>query len=176
MKRAQKSIDETDHLIIDVLLQRARASLAEIGDEIGLSPPAVKRRIDRLESVGVIRGYTVIVDHALLGFGLEAFAELQFIGDAPVGSIESLVDEVPEIQALFTIAGDPDALAWIKARDVPDLTRVIDQIRRTGKVTGTKTLIVLGSRIQSNPSLREDSLAGPPGTARISNEPSGLGG
>ena len=111
-------IDETDHLILDVLLQRARASLAEIGDEIGLSAPAVKRRIDRLESVGVIRGYTVIVDHALLGFGLEAFAELQFIGDAPVGSIESLVDEVPEIQALFTIAGDPDALAWIKARDV----------------------------------------------------------
>jgi len=105
-------------------------------------------QIDRLESLRIIRGYTLVVDHARLGLELEAFAELTFVGTAPVDSIESLASEIPEIQAVFTIAGDPDALAWIRARSVADLTRVIDDIRRTGKVTGTKTLIVLGSQVE----------------------------
>lgn len=146
MGTGSASIDETDSRILEVLTADGRATLSEIGAAVGLSAPAVKRRIDRLEATGIIRGYTAVVDHARLGYELEAFAELRFLGTAPVGSIESLVDDIPEIQVIFTIAGDPDAVAWIKARDVPDLTRVIDEIRRTGKVTGTKTLIVLGSR------------------------------
>jgi Lrp/AsnC family leucine-responsive transcriptional regulator len=158
MTSSNESIDGTDRRIVDVLRRHGRATLAEIGQEVWLSAPAVKRRIDRLERLGVIQGYTAVIDDSRLGFGLEAFAELQFVGTAPVGSIESMVEEVPEIHALFTIAGDPDALAWIKARDVPDLTRVIDHIRRTGMVTGTKTLIVLGSRIRSSPVPHDSTL------------------
>lgn len=149
MPESFEGVDETDLRIVEVLQSQGRATLAAIGADVGLSAPAVKRRIDRLEAIGAIRGYTAVVDHRLLGYSLEAFAELQFVGTAPVGSIESLIDEVPEIEALFTIAGDPDALAWIMARDVPDLTRVIDRIRRTGMVTGTKTLMVLASRQRS---------------------------
>jgi len=146
-------------MIVGAVLQKGRATLSEIGGQVGLSPAAVKRRLDRLESTGVIRGYTAMVDQRLLGFGLEAFVELQFVGTASVGEIESFVDDLPAIQAIFTIAGDPDALAWIRARDIPELTGIIDQIRRTGMVMGTKTLMVLGSRIQSDPSVRPTALA-----------------
>ena len=55
------------------------------------------------------------------------------------------------MQTIFTTAGDPDALAWIRVRDVEDLKRVIDLLRRSGRVTGTKTLMVLGT---STPALR----------------------
>jgi hypothetical protein len=44
---------------------------------------------------------------------------------------------------VFTTAGDPDALVWIRVKDVNDLTRVIDILRRSGPVVGTKTLMVL---------------------------------
>ncbi len=142
-------IDDIDRLILDLLRENARRTLGDIGGQVGLSAPAVKRRIDRLEADCVIRGYTTVVDHALLGQPLEAFAELRFSGNAPVDAIEGLVGTIPEIEALFTVAGDPDALAWIRVRDVEDLKRVIDQIRRTGKVTGTKTLMVLGSKTRS---------------------------
>jgi Lrp/AsnC family transcriptional regulator, leucine-responsive regulatory protein len=148
MRVTPPRLDATDHRIVAALQRNARSTFAEIGDEVGLSAPAVKRRVDRLESQGVIQGYSAIIDTTRLGLHLEAFAELQFVGSAPVGAIESLIDDVPEIQALFTIAGDPDALAWIKARDIPDLTRVIDDIRRTGLVTGTKTLMVLASKLR----------------------------
>ncbi len=150
MSSLEVKADATDLRIIDALRRNARATFSVIGADVALSAPAVKRRIDRLEARGVIRGYTAVIDDALLGFALEAFVELRFVGSASVGSIESLVDLVPEVRALFTIAGDPDALAWVKASDVRDLTRVIDQIRKTGTVTGTKTLMVLGSRAQAD--------------------------
>ena len=50
-----------------------------------------------------------------------------------------------EVEAVFTIAGDPDAIAWIRAADVAHLKGVIDHLRRSGRVTGTKTLMVIDS-------------------------------
>ncbi|BBJ45602.1 hypothetical protein SSPO_083200 [Streptomyces antimycoticus] len=49
------------------------------------------------------------------------------------------------MQAVFTIAGDPDALVNVRVRDIEHLQQVIDALRRVGQVTGTKTLMVLGS-------------------------------
>jgi Lrp/AsnC family leucine-responsive transcriptional regulator len=149
MRALSEDLDATDLHILDLLRRDARRTLGDIGSHVGLSAPAIKRRIDRLEESGVIKGYTTVVDHSKLGESLEAFAELRFAGSAPVDSIEGIVAAVPEIQALFTIAGDPDALAWIRVRDVEDLKKVIDKIRRTGNITGTKTLMVLGSTIRS---------------------------
>jgi Lrp/AsnC family leucine-responsive transcriptional regulator len=147
-------LDATDRLILDLLAGNARRTLGDIGERVGLSAPAVKRRVDRLERDGVILGYTTRVDHAKLGRPLEAFAELRFAGSARVDAIASLADAIPEVEAVFTVAGDPDALAWIRVRDVDDLKRVIDRLRSSGPVTGTKTLMVLGT---STPSARRSS-------------------
>lgn len=142
-------VDATDHQILELLRSNARRTFGDIGEQVGLSAPAVKRRIDRLEDSNIIRGYTTVVDDGKLGRPLEAFAELRFAGSTRVDDIESIASDVPEIRALFTVAGDPDALAWIRVRDVQDLKRVIDQLRNSGKITGTKTMMVLGSSIRS---------------------------
>jgi Lrp/AsnC family transcriptional regulator, leucine-responsive regulatory protein len=143
------NVDATDSRILALLQQNARETFGEIGRKVGLSAPAVKRRIDRLEQSGVIRGYTTLVDHDYLGQSVEAFAELRFAGSTRVDDIEDIALDVPEVQAIFTVAGDPDALAWIRVSDVPDLKRVIDRLRSSGKVTGTKTLMVLGSSVRT---------------------------
>jgi Lrp/AsnC family leucine-responsive transcriptional regulator len=145
MRSPGVALDETDRRILDLLGEDARRTFGDIGARVGLSAPAVKRRVDRLEQQEVIRGYTCILDHARLGRPLEAFAELRFPGTTRVDEIEEIANEIPEVEALFTVAGDPDALAWLRVRDVDDLKRVIDRIRATGRVTGTKTLMVLGS-------------------------------
>jgi Lrp/AsnC family transcriptional regulator, leucine-responsive regulatory protein len=139
------ALDETDLEIIELLRQDARRTLADVAERVALSAPAVKRRVDRLEREGVITGYTVQVDHALLGRPLQAFTELRFAGNLPVDQIAGIAEGIPEVQTIFTTAGDPDALAWIRVRDVDDLKRVIDLLRRSGRVTGTKTLMVLGT-------------------------------
>jgi Lrp/AsnC family leucine-responsive transcriptional regulator len=145
MAEETTEIDATDLEIIDLLRADARRTLADVAERVSLSAPAVKRRVDRLERDGVIKGYTVLVDHALLGRPLEAFTELRFAGNLPVDQIAGIAEGIPEVQTIFTTAGDPDALAWIRVRDVDDLKRVIDLLRRSGRVTGTKTLMVLGS-------------------------------
>jgi Lrp/AsnC family leucine-responsive transcriptional regulator len=139
------ALDETDLEIIELLRADARRTLADVAERVSLSAPAVKRRVDRLERERVITGYTVQVDHALLGRPLQAFTELRFAGNLPVDQIAGIAAGIPEVQTIFTTAGDPDALAWIRVRDVEDLKRVIDALRRSGRVTGTKTLMVLGT-------------------------------
>jgi Lrp/AsnC family transcriptional regulator, leucine-responsive regulatory protein len=142
---ARAAVDTTDERIIELLVEDARRSASEIGRRVGLSPAATKRRIDRLEATGVITGYTATVAHEKLGSQIEAFTEVRFAGKTQVDDIDRTYATLPELVAGFTISGDPDALVHLRVRDLDHLKRVIDQIRRSGRVTGTKTLIVLGS-------------------------------
>lgn len=139
----ETELDSIDLEIVRLLQRDARRTLADIAGRVALSSPAVKRRVERLERAGVITGYTVLIDHAKLGRPLQAFTELRFAGDAGVEAIANVASEIPEVHAVFTTAGDPDALAWIRVRDVGDLKRVINLLRRSGSITGTKTLMVL---------------------------------
>jgi Lrp/AsnC family transcriptional regulator, leucine-responsive regulatory protein len=137
------NLDEIDQQIIELLREDARRTLADIASRVNLSPAPVKRRIDRLEQLGVITGYTVSVDHALIGPSIEAFTELRFAGDADIDEILGSIEQIPEIREVFTMAGDPDALLRIRVTDVEHLKAVVNLLRRTGRVTGTKTLMVL---------------------------------
>jgi Lrp/AsnC family leucine-responsive transcriptional regulator len=143
------TLDATDQRILDLLVEDGRRSASEIGRLINLSPAATKRRIDRLEGHGYIRGYTAILDHAKLGRQLEAFAELRFAPGTQVSDIDHALDGLPELVESFTVAGDPDALVRLRVNDVDHLKQVIDRIRRSRRgsatVIGTKTLIVLGT-------------------------------
>ena len=140
---AMHTLDEIDYRLVELLRCDARQRLSDLGHQVNLSVSAVKRRIDRLEGAGVITGYRAVVDQAKLGRQLEAFAELTFAGDTKVADISGVAEDLPEVQAVFTTAGDPDALVWIRVKDVDDLARVIDLLRRSGRVTSTKTLMVL---------------------------------
>lgn len=138
-------VDDIDRLLLDLLRVDARRTYSEMAAEVGLSVAAVKRRVDRLREIGVITGFTVQVDHAKLGAGVEAFIELRFLGNTRVSEIVRSVWTIPEVQAVFTLAGDPDALVQVRVRDLAHLQLVIDTLRRSGTVTGTRTLMVLGS-------------------------------
>jgi DNA-binding Lrp family transcriptional regulator len=142
------AVDATDELILQLLTGDGRRSASEIGRRVGLSPAAAKRRIDRLEEMDVITGYTATINHAKLGGLIEAFVELRFAGETQIDDIHRTYAEVPEVVEAFTTAGDPDALARIRVKDLGHLKDVIDRIRRTGRVTGTKTLIVLAEQPQ----------------------------
>jgi DNA-binding Lrp family transcriptional regulator len=142
-------LDGTDLEIIELLEEDGRRTVADIAKRVSMSAPAVKRRVDRLEAAGIITGYTAIVDHAKLGRPLEAFTELRFSGNTRVDDISAVAADMPEVRAVFTMAGDPDALVWMRVRDVDHLKHVVDRLRRDRKVTGTKTLMVLGTWTQS---------------------------
>ena len=140
---AERELDIIDHQILELLSRNARRTMADIAERVSLSASAVTRRIDRLERDGVISGYTVVVDHAKAGRPLQAFTEVRFSGTADLEEIRATASTLPEVQAVFATAGDPDALVWLRVPDVERLGHVIEQLRRSGRVTGTKTLIVV---------------------------------
>jgi Lrp/AsnC family leucine-responsive transcriptional regulator len=140
-----RDLDGIDHAILDLLRENARRTVANIAARVNLSPAPVKRRIERLERLGVIVGYTLVVDHRKLAGSVEAFTELQFLGNTDFDDIVASTAEIPEVQELFTTAGDTDALARIHVDDVEHLKHVVNRLRRSTHITGTKTLMVLDS-------------------------------
>ncbi|MFD9073501.1 Lrp/AsnC family transcriptional regulator, partial [Streptomyces lasiicapitis] len=69
-------LNDLDERIVHALAEDARRSYADIGQLVGLSAPAVKRRVDRLRATGAITGFTVRVDPAALGWETEGFIEI----------------------------------------------------------------------------------------------------
>jgi len=144
------SLDDIDRRILDTLRRDARTPVTEIARAVGLSAAPVARRIERMEADGVILGYTALVDETRAG-SLEAFTEVRLTGTTETGDVEHLARAVPEVQEYFTISGDPDALLRIRVRDVDHLQQVVNSLRRTGLLAGTKTLIVMRSWNRAHP-------------------------
>ncbi|MFG1607846.1 Lrp/AsnC family transcriptional regulator [Actinoplanes sp. NPDC049265] len=137
-------MDAIDREIIDLLRTNARMPISEIARRVGLSDAPVARRIGRLETDGVIQGYVAIVNEAAAG-DLDAFTEIRLTGGTDTREIEEIARQVPEVQQYYTIAGDPDALVRFRVRNVDHLQQVVNAIRGTGIVAGTKTLIVMAA-------------------------------
>ncbi len=142
-------LDQLDRAIIRELVEDARATYAEIGQRVGLSAPAVKRRVDRLLEKGAIRGFTARVDPAALGWTTEAYVELFCRGKTSPADIAMAVAHSPEIVSACTITGEADALLHIRATDVRHVERVIERIASEEFVVRTKSAIVLSRLVET---------------------------
>lgn len=141
-------MDDLDRQLIGCLLEDGRASYAAIGDRIGLSAPAVKRRMDRLVSDGVIAGFTAVLDPHLVGWTTEAYVEVHCKGTISPEELRAAFGRVPEVHAAATVSGQADAILHIVAKDVRDLERALERIRvETDNVDRTETAIVLSRLI-----------------------------
>jgi DNA-binding Lrp family transcriptional regulator len=153
------AFDELDRRIVAALVENARATYAQIGRRVGLSAPAVKRRVDRLRAAGAITGFSATVDPAALGWTTEAYVEVFCRGRTSPADIGAAVSRYPEVTGAATITGEADALLHIRAADVRHFEQVVERISAEPFVVRTRSVIVL-SRLVS----RADIL--PPGPDR----------
>ena len=136
-------IDAIDRQIVAQLERNARASFATVGHDVGLSAPAVKRRVDRLMDAGVITGFRASVDANALGHGVEAFVELYTKGRTSAVEIARVVARVPEVQDAWTVTGDANALLRVRTSDTAHLERTLEDLRDDPAVLQTKSCVVL---------------------------------
>ncbi|MGQ0466368.1 MAG: Lrp/AsnC family transcriptional regulator [Sporichthyaceae bacterium] len=142
------TLDALDARIVALLRANARASFAEIGEDVALSAPAVKRRVDRLLASGAIRGFTAVVDPGALGWGTEAFVELYCVDRTTPATIRAALARYPEVVSASTVSGEPDAVLHLLAADVTHLERVVEQIGAERFVARTKSLIVMSALLR----------------------------
>ncbi len=136
-------IDEVDRRIIGALVSDARTTYAEIGQAVSLSAPAVKRRVDRLRSLGVIKGFTAVVDPKAVGWTTEAFVELFCTGRTTPAQITTATRRHPEVVGAYTVSGEADALVHLRAADIQHLEQVLERLRAEPFITSTRSMIVL---------------------------------
>ena len=137
--------DETDQQIIALLRQNARRSFQDIGKQVSLSAPAVKRRVDRLEAEGIIRGYTATVEPSAFGWHSHAFVELFCEGRMSGAEVSAAVSKYPEVEGAYTVAGGPSAILHVRAKDTQHLEQALERIRETEGVNRTQTQVVLST-------------------------------
>ena len=143
-------MDTIDQSVLSCLLADGRATYAEIGDVVGLSAPAVKRRVDRLRETGAIRGFTALVDPAALGWSTEAYVEIYCKGTVAPEDLRRSLERVPEVVGAATVSGNADALVHMLASDIKQLERAIERVRDEPNVDHTRSVIVL-SRLLDRP-------------------------
>jgi DNA-binding Lrp family transcriptional regulator len=138
-------MDAIDRQIVALLRENARRSFQDIGGRVALSAPAVKRRVDRLESEGVIRGYAAVVDPAALGWPTHALVFLFCEGRMSAGEVRRAVTTHPEVEAAYTVAGEASAVLHVRARDTGHLEETLERIRDTEGIRRTETSVVLSA-------------------------------
>ena len=141
-------MDGTDRKIVALLRENARRSYLDIGGHVGLSAPAVKRRVDRLEGEGVLRGYTAVVDPHAFGWHAEAFVDLYCEGGMSGDAIRRVLQSEPRVASAHTVAGEASALLHVMAEDTKDLELALERIRNTDGITRTVTEVVLSTLFQ----------------------------
>lgn len=140
-------MDTLDRRIIDLLRQNARASYGDIGERVGLSASAVKRRVDRLVADGIIRAFTIQVDPELDGLGTEAYVELFCRGTVAPGELRRILSTVPEVVDAGTVTGSADAIVHMRSRDIASLEGALERVRMAPNVDHTRSAVVLSRLI-----------------------------
>jgi DNA-binding Lrp family transcriptional regulator len=107
-----RTLDETDIEILSLLAEDGRRPFSEIGDEVGLSGPAVSDRVDRLVESGVINRFTVDIDRAQLRAGVPVLIRVELAADALPGARERVRTTEGVEHVFVTAAGD----LWLYAR------------------------------------------------------------
>lgn len=143
-------MDSLDQRIVSHLVADARASYAEIGGRVGLSAPAVKRRVDKLLDLGVLQGFTAVVDPEALGWGTEAFVEVHCNGNVPAQRIRTDLEPLPEVVAAYTVSGQADAIVHMRAADIHHLEDAMERLRGVEFIDRTVSTVVL-SRLLDRP-------------------------
>ncbi|MGN2637543.1 Lrp/AsnC family transcriptional regulator [Nocardia takedensis] len=143
-------MDDIDRRILGHLMRAARDSFQEIGADVGLSAPAVKRRVDRMVADGRITGFTALVNPAALGWRTEAYVEVYYRDNISTAELRRTLEPIPQVVGVWTIAGEADALVHVMATDMAEIESTVERIRENSGVGRTISSIVM-SRILERP-------------------------
>lgn len=120
-------MDEIDRNILEALAGDARLPLKQLAEVAGLSGPATADRLRRLEQRGVLRGYTVDIDPAALGYTLEAVVRIRPL-PGQLHLVQQMIQETPEVVECDKITGDDCFVARLFVRSIGDIDAILDRI------------------------------------------------
>jgi len=127
------------------LVKNAQLTHKELGALVGLAPSTIHARLKRLRELGVLRGAHADVDPAPFGYDLQAMVSIR-LGAKTRTAFEAMTEHLlamPEVQAVYNMAGMDDFLVHVVVRDTQHLQRTVaDNITSHRDVTHIHTALV----------------------------------
>ena len=141
--RPKRGVDETDRRLIRVLRDDSRLSVSELAEKANVSRANAYQRLARLRADGVIRRFTVDVDHRALGHTITALI-LMDIDQHAWRKVEATVSELPGVEYVALTTGGFDVVALVRAQDMETLRDVVlERLQSMPEVRSTRTSFVL---------------------------------
>ena len=135
--RRQRSLlllDARNLELVRLLRQEPRMALADLARGVGMSAPAVRERLQRLEEEGVITGYRLELDPAALGYPILAFVRVR---PAPgqLARIAETAKRMPQVVECHRVTGEDCFILKVHVAAIDQLDRVLDQFLAHGQTT-----------------------------------------
>jgi Lrp/AsnC family transcriptional regulator, leucine-responsive regulatory protein len=134
--------DPIDRQLLTALRVDGRSTLKALAEITGLSVSAVQARVRRLESSGVINGYTALLDPEAIGLPLAAVIAITPLDPAQPDDAPERLAGLPEIEACHSVAGEDAYLLFVRVASPRALEELIREIRKRAHVS-TRTTVVL---------------------------------
>ena len=138
-------LDQVDHDILDLLQIDGRSSASFIAEKIGMSVPAVADRIKKLNDLGVIKGFTALIDHRKIGLDVSAFITLISESSSHYGDVVRESNKTPEIIQCFTTTGNGSHVLLAVTKNTHTLEKLLRTIQGWPGVQRTETQMILSA-------------------------------
>jgi Lrp/AsnC family leucine-responsive transcriptional regulator len=136
-------IDDNDLRIIEMLTKNARCSLREIAAVVHLSPSSIRNRMERLVDLGVIKKYTLDVDHRKLGFEVEVVV-LITCRPGESDNLYHKLSKYSEIANVLRTSGPANFICMVQVRDIAKLAQFITgELEKMEGVERIETMFIL---------------------------------
>jgi DNA-binding Lrp family transcriptional regulator len=135
-------LDKTDVKILKNLLDNARFSNRHIAKKVNVSVGTVIAKIKKMESAGIIHGYSALLDYESLGYELTAIIDI-IVSEGKLLEVEKEVAKIPSVCAVYDVTGETDAVAIAKFKNRKTLSDVTKKILSLPYVERTNTHVVL---------------------------------
>src|SRR5262245_14797846 len=113
--------DDTDRRILGLLQDDCRTPLARLGEQVGLSAPAVLERIKKLEAAGVITGYHAVLDGRRIGLDVTAFIGVITSEPDSIAQFEREVVAIEDVLECHHVTGEYTFLLKVKTENTSTL-------------------------------------------------------
>lgn len=135
-------LNETDKKILKNLLDDARFSSRQIAKNVGVSVGTVLSRIKKMEDDGLIKGYSVILDHEKLGYELTVVTEIT-VSKGRLTEMENEIAKIPNVCGVYDVTGLTDAVIIAKFKSREDLGKFTKQLLALPYIERTNTHVAL---------------------------------
>ena len=147
-------INEVDQKLLHALTEDGRASAAALAQQVGLTRQTVADRLERLKGDGVIRGYTVSLDPEKLGLSVRAFVAISLMpacSEQDERRVIDLLQRDPWVRECYRVTGDDYFQVRVIAPDIAAVRQLVVDLRATGVVQGTRTMLGLETLFEKSP-------------------------